>query len=70
MEQKSQAVHPQKLSPALSRRIRVAVRQDTGRSSTQIKASAGADCSPMTIRRNVRGKAFKNKKRLQRPRLL
>uniref|UniRef100_A0A096M1V3 Transposase IS30-like HTH domain-containing protein n=1 Tax=Poecilia formosa TaxID=48698 RepID=A0A096M1V3_POEFO len=57
-------------SPALSRRIRLAVRQDTGRSSTQIKAITGADCSPITIRRHLREKGFRNKKRLQRPRLL
>uniref|UniRef100_A0A3B5KJ05 Transposase Tc1-like domain-containing protein n=1 Tax=Xiphophorus couchianus TaxID=32473 RepID=A0A3B5KJ05_9TELE len=51
-------------------RIRLAVRQDTGRSSTQIKAVTGADCSPITIRRHLREKGFRNKKRLQRPRLL
>ncbi|CAB1457857.1 unnamed protein product [Pleuronectes platessa] len=48
----------------------MAVRQDTGRSSSQIKAITGADCSPITIRRHLRRKGFKNKKRLQRPRLL
>uniref|UniRef100_A0A3B5LIJ3 Transposase Tc1-like domain-containing protein n=1 Tax=Xiphophorus couchianus TaxID=32473 RepID=A0A3B5LIJ3_9TELE len=61
---------PKKISPALSCRIRLAVRQDTGRSSTQIKAITGADCSPITIRRHLREKGFRNKKRLQRPRLL
>ncbi|CAB1440825.1 unnamed protein product [Pleuronectes platessa] len=44
---------PKKISPALSRRIRMAVRQDTGRSSSQIKAITGADCSPITIRRHL-----------------
>ncbi|CAB1413614.1 unnamed protein product [Pleuronectes platessa] len=48
----------------------MAVRQDTGRSSSQIKAITGADCSPITIRRHLQRKGFKNKKRLQRPRLL
>uniref|UniRef100_A0A3B3UTQ9 Transposase Tc1-like domain-containing protein n=1 Tax=Poecilia latipinna TaxID=48699 RepID=A0A3B3UTQ9_9TELE len=43
---------------------------DTGRSSTQIKAITGADCSPITIRQHLREKGFRNKKRLQRPRLL
>ncbi|CAB1434608.1 unnamed protein product [Pleuronectes platessa] len=47
----------------------MAVRQDTGRSSSQIKAITGADCSPVTIRRPLRRKGFKNKKPLQRPRL-
>uniref|UniRef100_A0A671UCR8 Transposase IS30-like HTH domain-containing protein n=1 Tax=Sparus aurata TaxID=8175 RepID=A0A671UCR8_SPAAU len=61
---------PKKISPALSWRIRLAVLQDTGRSSSQIKAVTGADCSPITIRRHLREKGFKNKKRLQRPRLL
>uniref|UniRef100_A0A3Q2ZKT8 Transposase Tc1-like domain-containing protein n=1 Tax=Kryptolebias marmoratus TaxID=37003 RepID=A0A3Q2ZKT8_KRYMA len=55
---------------SLSRRIPFAVRQDTGRSSTQIKAITGADCSPITIRRHLREKGFRNKKCLQRPRLL
>ncbi|CAB1445847.1 unnamed protein product [Pleuronectes platessa] len=41
--------------------IRMAVRQDTGRSSSQIKAITGADCSPITIRRHLRRKGFKNK---------
>ncbi len=36
----------QKKSPALSRRIRRAVREDTGRSSTQIKALTDADLQP------------------------
>uniref|UniRef100_A0A096M5I5 Tc1-like transposase DDE domain-containing protein n=1 Tax=Poecilia formosa TaxID=48698 RepID=A0A096M5I5_POEFO len=70
MEQKSQVVDPKKNSPALSRRIRLAVRQDMGRSSTQIKAITGADCSSITIIRHLREKGFRNKKRLQRPRLL
>uniref|UniRef100_A0A3Q3AEY8 Transposase Tc1-like domain-containing protein n=1 Tax=Kryptolebias marmoratus TaxID=37003 RepID=A0A3Q3AEY8_KRYMA len=30
----------------------------------------GADCSPITIRRHLREKGFRNKKRLQKPRLL
>uniref|UniRef100_A0A3B3SR46 Transposase Tc1-like domain-containing protein n=1 Tax=Paramormyrops kingsleyae TaxID=1676925 RepID=A0A3B3SR46_9TELE len=47
-----------------------ATRRDTGRSSTQIKAVTGAHCSPITIRQHLRLKGFKNKKRLQRPRLL
>ncbi|CAB1455970.1 unnamed protein product [Pleuronectes platessa] len=34
------------------------------------EAITGADCSPITIRRHLRRKGFKNKKRLQRPRLL
>uniref|UniRef100_A0A8C1NXH4 Uncharacterized protein n=1 Tax=Cyprinus carpio TaxID=7962 RepID=A0A8C1NXH4_CYPCA len=38
----------------------------TGRSSTQIKALTDADCSPVTIRRHLLEKGFKNKKRLQR----
>ena len=67
---KKSSGRPKKISPALSRRIRMAVRQDTGRSSSQIKAITGADCSPITIRRHLRRKGFKNKKRLQRPRLL
>uniref|UniRef100_A0A3B3W277 Transposase Tc1-like domain-containing protein n=1 Tax=Poecilia latipinna TaxID=48699 RepID=A0A3B3W277_9TELE len=67
---KKSSGRPKKISPALSRRIRLAVRQDTGRSSTQIKAITGADCSPITIRRHLREKGFRNKKRLQRPRLL
>uniref|UniRef100_A0A3B5QG74 Transposase IS30-like HTH domain-containing protein n=1 Tax=Xiphophorus maculatus TaxID=8083 RepID=A0A3B5QG74_XIPMA len=67
---KKSSGRPQKISPALSRRIRLALRQDTGRSSTQIKAITGADCSPITIRRHLREKGFRNKKRLQRPRLL
>uniref|UniRef100_A0A3Q0RGQ7 Transposase IS30-like HTH domain-containing protein n=1 Tax=Amphilophus citrinellus TaxID=61819 RepID=A0A3Q0RGQ7_AMPCI len=48
---------PQKISAALSRWIRLA-------------AITGADCSPITIRRHLRGKGFRNKKRLQSPRLL
>ncbi|KAL6481024.1 hypothetical protein MHYP_G00091040 [Metynnis hypsauchen] len=66
---KKSSGRPKKMSPALSRRIRLAVCQDTGRSSTQIKAITGADCSPITIRRHLRGKGFRNKKHLQRPRL-
>ncbi|CAB1422891.1 unnamed protein product [Pleuronectes platessa] len=34
------------------------------------KAITGSDCSPVTIRRHLGRKGFKNKKRLQRPRLL
>lgn len=49
------------MSPGLSRRIQSAVCQDTGRSSTQIKAVTGADCSPITVRRHLRLKGFKNK---------
>lgn len=67
---KKSSGRPKKISPALSRRIRRVVREDTGRSSTQIKALTDADCSPITIRRHLREKGFKNKKRLQRPRLL
>lgn len=67
---KKSSGRPKKISPALSRRIRMAVRQDTGRSSSQIKAITGADCSPITIRRHLQRNGFKNKKRLQRPRLL
>uniref|UniRef100_A0A3B3Y9W1 Transposase IS30-like HTH domain-containing protein n=1 Tax=Poecilia mexicana TaxID=48701 RepID=A0A3B3Y9W1_9TELE len=67
---KKSSGRPKKISPALSRRIRLAVHQDTGRSSTQIKAITGADCSPITIRWHLREKGFRNKKRLQRPRLL
>uniref|UniRef100_A0A3B5PT22 Transposase Tc1-like domain-containing protein n=1 Tax=Xiphophorus maculatus TaxID=8083 RepID=A0A3B5PT22_XIPMA len=67
---KKSSCRPKKISPALSRRIRLAACQDTGRSSTQIKAITGADCSPITIRRHLREKGFRNKKRLQRPRLL
>ena len=70
MEQKKSSGRPKKISPALSRRIRMPVRQDTGRSSSQIKAITGADCSPITIRRHLQRNGFKNKKRLQRPRLL
>ncbi|CAB1435272.1 unnamed protein product [Pleuronectes platessa] len=50
---KKSSGRPKKISPALSRRIRMAVRQDTGRSSSQIKAITGADCSPITIRRHL-----------------
>uniref|UniRef100_A0A096LVA6 Transposase IS30-like HTH domain-containing protein n=1 Tax=Poecilia formosa TaxID=48698 RepID=A0A096LVA6_POEFO len=64
---KKSSGRPKKISPALSRRIRLAVRQDTGRSSTQIKAITGSDCRPITIRRHLREKGFR---RLQRPRLL
>uniref|UniRef100_A0A673A1M3 Transposase Tc1-like domain-containing protein n=1 Tax=Sphaeramia orbicularis TaxID=375764 RepID=A0A673A1M3_9TELE len=67
---KKSSGRPKKITPALSRRIRLTVRQDTGRSSTQIKALTGADCSAITIRRHLREKGFKNKKRIQRPRLL
>ena len=59
---KKSSGRPQKITPALSQRIRSAVRQDTGRSSTQIKALTGADCSAITIRRHLREKGFKNKK--------
>lgn len=62
---KTSSGRPQKNSSALSRRIQLAVCQDTGRSSTQIKAVTGADCSPITVRRHLRLKGFKNKKRLQ-----
>ncbi len=58
---KIQVLDPKKSSPALSRKIRRAVREDTGRSSTQIKALTDADCSPITIRRHLREKDFKNK---------
>uniref|UniRef100_A0A8C6TTR0 Transposase n=1 Tax=Neogobius melanostomus TaxID=47308 RepID=A0A8C6TTR0_9GOBI len=61
---------PKKISPALSERIQLAVRQDIGQSLTQIKAVTGADCSPITIRRHLRLKGFKNKKPLQGPRIL
>uniref|UniRef100_A0A3P8SW10 Transposase Tc1-like domain-containing protein n=1 Tax=Amphiprion percula TaxID=161767 RepID=A0A3P8SW10_AMPPE len=67
---KKSSGRPKKITPALSRRIRLAVRQDAGRSSTQIKALTGADCSAITIRRHLQEKVFKNKKRIQRPRLL
>uniref|UniRef100_A0A3Q1AYA6 Transposase Tc1-like domain-containing protein n=1 Tax=Amphiprion ocellaris TaxID=80972 RepID=A0A3Q1AYA6_AMPOC len=67
---KKSSGRPKKITPALSGRIRLAVRQDTGRSSTQIKALTGADCSAITIRRHLREKGFKNKKRIKRPRLL
>uniref|UniRef100_A0A3Q2ZYU5 Transposase Tc1-like domain-containing protein n=1 Tax=Kryptolebias marmoratus TaxID=37003 RepID=A0A3Q2ZYU5_KRYMA len=67
---KKSSGRPQKILPALSRRIRLAVCQDTGRSSTQIKAITGADCSPITIRRHLREKGFRKKKCLQGPRLL
>lgn len=43
---KKSSSRPQKISPALSRRIRRAVHEDTGRSSTQIKPLTDADCSP------------------------
>uniref|UniRef100_A0A3Q4I376 Transposase Tc1-like domain-containing protein n=1 Tax=Neolamprologus brichardi TaxID=32507 RepID=A0A3Q4I376_NEOBR len=61
---------PPKISPALSQRIQMAIRQVIGRSSTQIKAVTGADCSPITIRWHLRLKGVKNKKSLQRPRRL
>uniref|UniRef100_A0A3B3U057 Transposase Tc1-like domain-containing protein n=1 Tax=Poecilia latipinna TaxID=48699 RepID=A0A3B3U057_9TELE len=54
---KKSSGRPQKISPALSRRIRLV-------------AITGADCSPITIRRHLREKGFRNKRRLQRPRLL
>uniref|UniRef100_A0A3B3UP82 Uncharacterized protein n=1 Tax=Poecilia latipinna TaxID=48699 RepID=A0A3B3UP82_9TELE len=63
---KPRSGRPRKISE--SRRIRLAVRQDTGQSFTQIKAITGADCSPITIRRHLREKGFRNKKHLQRPR--
>uniref|UniRef100_A0A8C2K2V4 Transposase Tc1-like domain-containing protein n=1 Tax=Cyprinus carpio TaxID=7962 RepID=A0A8C2K2V4_CYPCA len=63
-------IDPEKKSPAMHWRIRRAVREDTGRSSTQIKALTDADCSPITIRRHLREKGLKNRKRLQRPCLL
>uniref|UniRef100_A0A3P8VSW3 Tc1-like transposase DDE domain-containing protein n=1 Tax=Cynoglossus semilaevis TaxID=244447 RepID=A0A3P8VSW3_CYNSE len=44
---------PKKISLVLSRRIRLAVYEDTGRSSSQIKAITGADCSLITIRRHL-----------------
>uniref|UniRef100_A0A3P8S9U1 Transposase IS30-like HTH domain-containing protein n=1 Tax=Amphiprion percula TaxID=161767 RepID=A0A3P8S9U1_AMPPE len=65
---KKSSGRPKKMTPALSRRIRLAVHQETG--WTQIKALTGADCSAITIRRHLREKGFKNKKRIQRPRLL
>uniref|UniRef100_A0A3Q3W0R5 Transposase Tc1-like domain-containing protein n=1 Tax=Mola mola TaxID=94237 RepID=A0A3Q3W0R5_MOLML len=61
---------PQKISPALSWRIRRAVREDTGRSLSQIKALTDTDCSPITIRRYLQNKGLKNEKCLQRPNLL
>uniref|UniRef100_A0A673CM01 Transposase IS30-like HTH domain-containing protein n=1 Tax=Sphaeramia orbicularis TaxID=375764 RepID=A0A673CM01_9TELE len=67
---KKSSGRPKKITLALSRRIRLTVRQDTGRSSTQMKALTGADCSAITIRRHLREKGLKNKKRIQRPRLL
>uniref|UniRef100_A0A669CI70 Transposase Tc1-like domain-containing protein n=1 Tax=Oreochromis niloticus TaxID=8128 RepID=A0A669CI70_ORENI len=67
---KNQVEDPPKNSPSLSRRIKLAVREDTGRSSTQIKAVTDADCIPITIRRHLRLKGLKNKKCLQRCRLL
>uniref|UniRef100_A0A3P8U947 Tc1-like transposase DDE domain-containing protein n=1 Tax=Amphiprion percula TaxID=161767 RepID=A0A3P8U947_AMPPE len=67
---KKSSGRPKKIPPALSRRIRLAVRQDTWRFSTQIKALTGADCSAITIRWHLREKGFKNKKQIQRPRLL
>uniref|UniRef100_A0A3P8S1N2 Transposase IS30-like HTH domain-containing protein n=1 Tax=Amphiprion percula TaxID=161767 RepID=A0A3P8S1N2_AMPPE len=67
---KKSSGRPKKITPALSRRIRLAVRQDTGWSSTQIKALTGANCSAITIRRHLQEKGFKNKKLIQRPRLL
>ena len=48
----------------------MAVLQDTGRSSSQIKAITSADFSPITIRRHLREKGCKNKKCLQRPHIL
>uniref|UniRef100_A0A3Q2CY20 Transposase IS30-like HTH domain-containing protein n=1 Tax=Cyprinodon variegatus TaxID=28743 RepID=A0A3Q2CY20_CYPVA len=53
---KKSSGRPKKISTALSRRIRLVI--------------TGADCSPITIRRRLREKGFRNKKRLQRPRLL
>ena len=67
---KKSSGRPKKISPALSRRILLAVLQDTGQSSSQIKGVTGADCSPITIRRHLREKGFKSKKHLQRPCLL
>uniref|UniRef100_A0A3Q2W6N1 Transposase Tc1-like domain-containing protein n=1 Tax=Haplochromis burtoni TaxID=8153 RepID=A0A3Q2W6N1_HAPBU len=58
-DQQKSSGRPPKILPALSQRIQMAIRQDTGRSSTQIKAVTGADCSPITIRQH-----------LQRPRRL
>ncbi len=61
---------PPKTSPALRQRIRRAVCEDTGQSSTQIKALTVADCSPTTRRQHLLEKGLKNRKRLQMPRLL
>uniref|UniRef100_A0AAQ5XD73 Transposase IS30-like HTH domain-containing protein n=1 Tax=Amphiprion ocellaris TaxID=80972 RepID=A0AAQ5XD73_AMPOC len=61
---KKSSGRPKKMTPGLSRRIRLAVRQDTGRSSTQIKALTGADCSAITIRRHLREKAVALRKPL------
>uniref|UniRef100_A0A3Q4GTA0 Transposase Tc1-like domain-containing protein n=1 Tax=Neolamprologus brichardi TaxID=32507 RepID=A0A3Q4GTA0_NEOBR len=66
---KKSSGRPKKMSQALNQRIQLAVRQDTGRSLTQIKAVTGADCNHITIRRHLRLKGFKNKRRLQWPRL-
>ncbi|XP_054642105.1 zinc finger and SCAN domain-containing protein 2-like [Dunckerocampus dactyliophorus] len=59
---KKSSGRPKKITPALSRRIRLAVHQDIGWSSSQIKALTGADCSAITIRRHLREKGLKNKK--------
>ncbi len=61
-DKKIKVLNPPKNSPALRRRIRRAVREDTGRSLTQIKAHTDADCSPITIRRHLREKGLNNKK--------
>lgn len=52
------------------RTIRMAVRQETWWSPTQVKATTGADCSPIIIRRHWQGKGFKNKNTFKGPHLL
>lgn len=61
---------PRKISSAMNRRIKRVVKKDRGLTSREIKKATDADCSPITIRRQLRINGMVNKKRLQVPRLL
>lgn len=61
MEQKKSSGRPKTISPALSWRIWPAVREDTGWSSTYIKALTDGDCSPITIRQRLARELLKER---------